>query len=93
MVRFRALLASITLGYPLKRKGDKGSGQWQRLTWNQALNEITDNLGDLSEQYGAETLALAVRLGQNEHWPWETVDDVWDYRLAPVGLTFNQLLE
>jgi anaerobic selenocysteine-containing dehydrogenase len=36
---------------------------------------------------------LAVRLGQNEHWPWETVDDVWDHRLAPVGLTFNKLLE
>jgi anaerobic selenocysteine-containing dehydrogenase len=36
---------------------------------------------------------LAVRLGQKEQWPWETVDDVWDYRLAPVGLTFHQLLE
>ncbi|UCG79945.1 MAG: molybdopterin-dependent oxidoreductase, partial [Desulfobacterales bacterium] len=36
---------------------------------------------------------LAVRLGQEEHWPWETVDDVWDYRLAPVELTFDQLLE
>jgi anaerobic selenocysteine-containing dehydrogenase len=36
---------------------------------------------------------LGVRLGQEEHWPWETVDEVWDYRLAPVGLTFNQLLE
>ncbi len=36
---------------------------------------------------------LGVRLGQKEHWPWETVDEVWDYRLAPVGLTFNKLLE
>jgi thiosulfate reductase/polysulfide reductase chain A len=36
---------------------------------------------------------LAVRLGQKDHWPWETVDDVWDYRLSPVGLTFEQLLE
>jgi anaerobic selenocysteine-containing dehydrogenase len=36
---------------------------------------------------------LGVRLGQEEHWPWETVDEVWDYRLAPVGLTFNKLLE
>lgn len=35
---------------------------------------------------------LAVRLGQAEHWPWETVEEVWDYRLAPVGLTFDQLL-
>ena len=36
---------------------------------------------------------LAVRLGQKEHWPWETVDQVWDWCLAPVGLTFQQLVE
>jgi thiosulfate reductase/polysulfide reductase chain A len=36
---------------------------------------------------------LALRLGQSEHWPWETVEEVWDYRLASVGLTFNQLIE
>jgi thiosulfate reductase / polysulfide reductase chain A len=36
---------------------------------------------------------LAVRLGQSEHWPWKTVDEVWDYRLSPVGLTFDRLLE
>ena len=36
---------------------------------------------------------LAVRLGQADEWPWESVDEVWDYRLAPVGLTFDRLLE
>jgi len=36
---------------------------------------------------------LAVRLGQAEHWPWQNVEEVWDYRLAPVGLTFKELLE
>jgi len=36
---------------------------------------------------------LAIRLGQKEHWPWETVDQVWDWCLAPVGLTFRQLVE
>jgi thiosulfate reductase/polysulfide reductase chain A len=36
---------------------------------------------------------LAVRLGQKEHWPWENVDQVWDYCLAPVGLTFQKLVE
>jgi len=35
---------------------------------------------------------LAVRLGQAEHWPWQTVEEVWNYRLAPVGLTFEELL-
>ncbi len=36
---------------------------------------------------------LAVRLGQSEHWPWKDIDEVWDYRLSPLGLTFNRLLE
>ena len=34
-----------------------------------------------------------MRLGQSEHWPWQTVEEVWDYRLAPVGLTFEELLK
>jgi len=36
---------------------------------------------------------LGLRLGQAEHWPWETVEEVWDYRLAPVGLTFEKLID
>ncbi|MFH1491554.1 MAG: molybdopterin-dependent oxidoreductase, partial [Pseudomonadota bacterium] len=36
---------------------------------------------------------LGLRLGQAGHWPWETIDDVWDYCLAPVGLTFEKLIE
>ncbi|MFH1488567.1 MAG: molybdopterin-dependent oxidoreductase [Pseudomonadota bacterium] len=36
---------------------------------------------------------LGLRLGQAEHWPWETIDDVWDYRLAPLGLTFEKLMD
>jgi anaerobic selenocysteine-containing dehydrogenase len=36
---------------------------------------------------------LGMRLGQAEHWPWKTVEEVWDHRLAPAGLTFQRLLE
>ena len=36
---------------------------------------------------------LGLRLGQEEHWPWETVEDVYDYCLEPLGLTFQQLAE
>ncbi len=30
--------------YPLKRKGDRGSGQWERVSWEQALTEIADRI-------------------------------------------------
>ena len=46
------------LNYPLKRVGEKGSGKWQRLTWDQALDEVAEKLAILRDQHGAETLAF-----------------------------------
>lgn len=45
------------LKYPLKRAGEKGEGKWQRVTWDQALDEIAEKLRRLKEKYGPETLA------------------------------------
>jgi anaerobic selenocysteine-containing dehydrogenase len=36
---------------------------------------------------------LGLRLGQEGDWPWQTVREVFDYRLAPVGLTFEDLVQ
>lgn len=36
---------------------------------------------------------LGIRLGQEEFWPWKTMEEVYDYCLEPVGLTFRQLAE
>ena len=46
------------LDYPLKRVGDRGENKWQKITWNEALDEIAVKLQALKEQYGAETLAV-----------------------------------
>ena len=56
------------INYPLKRRGDRGAGQWQRLTWDQALDEVADKLGDLREKYGAETLAFTHGTKRTYHW-------------------------
>jgi DMSO reductase family type II enzyme molybdopterin subunit len=32
--------------YPMKRIGERGSGKWQRLSWDQALTEVADRLID-----------------------------------------------
>jgi anaerobic selenocysteine-containing dehydrogenase len=36
---------------------------------------------------------LGLRLGQQKDWPWETLEDLYDYRLTPIGLTFGQFMD
>ncbi|MDA8442733.1 MAG: molybdopterin oxidoreductase family protein [Peptococcaceae bacterium] len=42
--------------YPLKRSGPKGSGQFSRITWEEALGEITDNWQQLRARFGAQCI-------------------------------------
>jgi len=35
---------------------------------------------------------LGDRLGQKEYWPWEDLEEVYDYRLAPSGLSFREFM-
>ena len=48
------------LQYPLKRSGDRGSGNWQRISWDEAFGEIADRFKEISEKHGAESIAWAV---------------------------------
>lgn len=45
--------------YPQKRKGERGSGQWERISWEQAYDEIAAKLGTAVDQYGPETFAVS----------------------------------
>jgi anaerobic selenocysteine-containing dehydrogenase len=56
------------INHPLKRKGERGSGQWQRITWDEALDEVTGKLGALRDRYGAETLAFTHGTRRTYHW-------------------------
>ena len=35
---------------------------------------------------------LGLRLGQEDDWPWETLEELYDYRLKPLGLTFKEFM-
>jgi anaerobic selenocysteine-containing dehydrogenase len=35
---------------------------------------------------------LGVRLGQEEHWPWKNLEEVYDYQLKPRGITFKEFM-
>lgn len=44
------------LNHPMKRVGPRGSGQWQRITWDQALEEIAAKLEAIRERHGPEAV-------------------------------------
>jgi len=49
------------LDYPLKRTCPKGDGDpgWQRVTWDEALDDIARRITDIRQRYGAKAIALA----------------------------------
>jgi anaerobic selenocysteine-containing dehydrogenase len=42
--------------YPKKRVGAKGSGKFERISWDQALDTIAARLRDIAEEYGPEAV-------------------------------------
>src|SRR5260370_25207256 len=42
--------------YPHKRTGEKGSGQFERITWDEALDTIAARLGSVAAEFGTEAI-------------------------------------
>lgn len=53
------------LTHPMRRVGPKGSCQWERICWDDALGEIADKLTALTRTYGAESIALISGTGRH----------------------------
>lgn len=49
--------------YPLRRTGPKGSGQFERITWDDALDEITTRWKAIIEEYGPQAIIPYSYLG------------------------------
>lgn len=43
--------------YPMKAVGPRGSGKWERVTWEQATTEIADKFLDLAVEHGPECIS------------------------------------
>ncbi|MCC7122196.1 MAG: molybdopterin-dependent oxidoreductase [Gammaproteobacteria bacterium] len=52
------LYSDERLKYPLKRVGERGSGQWQRISWDEALAEIADAIVDALAESGSDSFLL-----------------------------------
>jgi cysteine desulfurase NifS len=54
------------LKYPLKRKGAKGSYEFERITWDEAYDIIIKNLLRIKEESGSEAVAIYTGRGAQE---------------------------
>ena len=59
------------LKYPMKRKGQRGEGEWQRISWDEALDTIAQHLSEIREKYGP--LAVAVASGTGRPGPTQAM--------------------
>ena len=53
------------LHYPLRRRSGK-SGSWERITWDEALNEIAEKVSKIRTRFGPETIALGQGTGRHQ---------------------------
>ncbi|WP_336782219.1 molybdopterin oxidoreductase family protein [Paenibacillus illinoisensis] len=44
------------LQYPMRRVGAKGEGKFERISWDEAIHEITGKFKSISEKYGSESI-------------------------------------
>ncbi len=51
--------------HPLRRKGPRGAGTWERISWDEAFDEMAERLGALRERFGPECVALISGTGRH----------------------------
>ncbi len=60
--------------YPQKRVGERGSGKWQRVTWDNALEDIATRLNAIIGKHGAPAVAVQA-LPPKEYYAYDMFCD------------------
>lgn len=72
--------------HPLKRVGERGSGKWQQITWDEALDTIAQKLTALSEDYGPECISTITGTGRHHiGYMWRFADAIGTPNVATAG--------
>lgn len=73
----RRLYAPDRLKYPMKRVGKRGEGKFERISWDEAFDEIAKRLKKTLDEYGNEAVYLSYATGNlgavlSKSWPPST---------------------
>ncbi|WP_351088316.1 DMSO/selenate family reductase complex A subunit [Shewanella sp. S1-49-MNA-CIBAN-0167] len=64
----KRVYAPDRLKYPMKRVGPRGSGQFERISWDEALDLVAEKLQDTIYQYGNESIHFTYNSGARYHF-------------------------
>lgn len=58
--------------YPMRRVGERGAGEWERISWDEAINEIATKFADISKTYGATAIGIEAASGN-----WSVINGIY----------------
>ena len=56
------------LKYPLRRAGERGENKWERVSWDEAYDEIVEKVNEIKEKYGSHTIFFIHGTGRDIGW-------------------------
>ena len=68
-MNLQALDDPARVNHPLRRVGARGSNEWERVSWDEALDDIAARLRALADAHGPETLASMIGGPHASFWP------------------------
>ncbi len=80
------LYAPQRLLHPMKRVGPKGSGQFERITWDEAIATVAERLGETRDRWGGESILPFHYGGSNGLLSEELLDSLFFARLGASQL-------
>ena len=57
------MYSSERLQYPMRRVGERGSGEFERITWDEAIAEIAEKWKSYREEFGPTSIAFFLGSG------------------------------
>jgi len=72
--------------YPMRRVGAKGEGSFERITWGEAVTEITQRFGDIRDQWGGEAIVPFHYGGSNGYLTDDLLDALFFRKLGASQL-------
>ena len=56
------------LKYSMRRAGERSEGKWERISWDEAYDEITEKTLKVKEEYGSQSIVVVHGTGRNIGW-------------------------